>query len=528
MDGQMLGHSSLSSMIQFKALNELKTGNQYLDMIIFMGVMWIFKFITGYKNEAIIFMKKLFLMICNIYLPVKVQPITKVHRSITVKRMISTGVSTGEDKSDATYFLHRAIFLYITNISNFDKWHDINATYQYKQSMDTGYHSSDRLIYKPKNDIWVPVTDKIECMTIDIFHNNDKTSHYREITIKLRANYNKEIDKFLKEALMFFQTNQRKLYGSDIKKIRYFLLPSSTTIGSEIAYNKYPIYDTKTFNSLFIPNKEKLLSYINNFTKSQGKFGVEGVTKQLGILMSGPPGTGKSSFIKALAQHTNRHIIEIPLSKIKTNSQLFSMMFSGYYYIDGALRSYPANNVIFSIEDIDCVSNIVHKRKITLDKDKQDESKNETIINYSDSDEYEKDNLKFIKKDCLKHSKNDISLSSDKLNLSGLLNVIDGIVECPERIIIMTTNHPEKLDPALIRPGRIHLNIYMDFIKYHEAKKMLEHFMFTITVEQNDKLTSLFKAYHKITPALLESLCITFDNINEIINYLESNIQLYQ
>jgi hypothetical protein len=520
MDGQMLGHSSLSSMIQFKALSELKTGNQYLDMIIFMGVMWIFKFITGYKNEAIKFMKKLFLMICNIYLPVKVQPITKVLRSMTVKRMIGNSVSTGEDKADVTYFLHRAIFLYITNISNFDKWHDINATYHYKQSMDTGYHSSDRLIYKPKNDIWVPVTDKIECMTIDICHNNDKTPQYREITIKLRANCNKEIDKFLKEALMFFQTNQRKLYGSDIKKIRYFLLPTSTTIDSGIAYKKYPIYDTKTFNSLFIPNKENLLSYINNFTKSQGKFGVEGVTKQLGILMSGPPGTGKSSFIKALAQHTKRHIIEILLSKIKTNSQLFSMIFDGYYLIGEETYSYPANNVIFSIEDIDCVSDIVHKRRITLDEEKQEESQNGNILNYYDSDE--------CKKNCLKPIKNDISLLSDKLNLSGLLNVIDGIVECPERIIIMTTNHPDKLDPALIRPGRIHLNIHMDFIKYPEAKKMFEHFLFTITVEQNDKLTSLFKAYNKITPALLESLCITFDNINEIINYLESNIQLYQ
>ena len=40
------------------------------------------------------------------------------------------------------------------------------------------------------------------------------------------------------------------------------------------------------------------------------------------------------------------------------------------------------------------------------------------------------------------------------LNLADVLNILDGILECPGRIVIMTTNHPDKLDPALIRPGR--------------------------------------------------------------------------
>ena len=40
---------------------------------------------------------------------------------------------------------------------------------------------------------------------------------------------------------------------------------------------------------------------------------------------------------------------------------------------------------------------------------------------------------------------------TDELDLSGLLNVLDGVVDCPGRIVVMTTNHPEKLDPALIR-----------------------------------------------------------------------------
>lgn len=44
---------------------------------------------------------------------------------------------------------------------------------------------------------------------------------------------------------------------------------------------------------------------------------------------------------------------------------------------------------------------------------------------------------------------------SDALNLAGLLNVLDGVVDTPGRLLVLSTNHPEVLDPALIRPGRI-------------------------------------------------------------------------
>ena len=53
------------------------------------------------------------------------------------------------------------------------------------------------------------------------------------------------------------------------------------------------------------------------------------------------------------------------------------------------------------------------------------------------------------------------SYTKDKLNLAGLLNVLDGVVDTPGRILVMTTNHPEKLDPALIRPGRINKRLHL-------------------------------------------------------------------
>ena len=65
------------------------------------------------------------------------------------------------------------------------------------------------------------------------------------------------------------------------------------------------------------------------------------------------------------------------------------------------------------------------------------------------------------------------TLGADKLNLSGILNVLDGVVDCPNRIVVMTSNHPEKLDPALIRPGRVNLKLYLGYIELPEARRRL-------------------------------------------------------
>eukprot|EP00300_Choanocystis_sp_HF-7_P015729 c19151_g4_i1.p2 GENE.c19151_g4_i1~~c19151_g4_i1.p2 ORF type:complete len:255 (-),score=86.65 c19151_g4_i1:218-982(-) len=64
----------------------------------------------------------------------------------------------------------------------------------------------------------------------------------------------------------------------------------------------------------------------------------------------------------------------------------------------------------------------------------------------------------------------------DALDLAGLLNALDGVVDCPGRIVVMTTNHPEKLDPALIRPGRINMKLFLDKLRLNEAEQMVSHY----------------------------------------------------
>jgi len=69
--------------------------------------------------------------------------------------------------------------------------------------------------------------------------------------------------------------------------------------GGEGSYKRYKLAEAKTFKSLFFPQKEAVLRLLDQFVAKQGKFAIPGFPHKLGLLLHGPPGTGKTSMIKA-------------------------------------------------------------------------------------------------------------------------------------------------------------------------------------------------------------------------------------
>jgi mitochondrial chaperone BCS1 len=65
---------------------------------------------------------------------------------------------------------------------------------------------------------------------------------------------------------------------------------------------------------------------------------------------------------------------------------------------------------------------------------------------------------------------------SSRVTLSGLLNALDGVAATERRIIFMTTNHIERLDPALIRPGRVDVKVYLGDASRGQIIRMYERF----------------------------------------------------
>lgn len=109
-------------------------------------------------------------------------------------------------------------------------------------------------------------------------------------------------------------------------------------------------------------------------------------------------------------------------------------------------------------------------------------------------------------------------IQNDKLNLSGLLNALDGLLELHDVIIVLTTNHPEKLDPALIRHGRITHTLEMTYITNEELRNMAKyHFP---EAPESEVLRLEIPRGASITPATIENMCLKSGNISEFADLL--------
>jgi len=94
------------------------------------------------------------------------------------------------------------------------------------------------------------------------------------------------------------------------------------------------------------------------------------------------------------------------------------------------------------------------------------------------------------------------------ITLSGFLNALDGVVASEERIIFMTTNHPERLDPALIRPGRVDVKEYLGYASSYQMKEMFLRF-YGGSEDTAEKFADAFSLGPPVSTAFLQGLFIS-------------------
>ena len=333
------------------------------------------------------------------------------------------------------------------------------------------------------------------------------------------------IENFLDEILQIYNNYKR---DKSIDKQSYFYYDYSTDEGEILNYTIKEFSTNKIFNTIFFEEKEMYLNQLKFFLENESWYKNKGIPHHLGILLHGNPGCGKTSIIKATLEHTKRHAFVIPLNRVKTCGELENIFYSEN--VDNI--NIPINKRIYIFEDVDCVSNIVFDRKNKKNEDDEDyDSDNEeynilsSSLNNNNKNNNNNNNNNNLNKNIINLLKNNKKISfkhTDKLNLSCLLNIIDGIIETPGRIIIMTTNYPEKLDKALLREGRIDLNIELKLFNKIMIKQLLLFFYEVPNkyFENNNSYNKIVD--YKISPAQIINICqkniANIDNtINEII-----------
>ncbi|KAM5546719.1 hypothetical protein ABKV19_001312 [Rosa sericea] len=181
--------------------------------------------------------------------------------------------------------------------------------------------------------------------------------------------------------------------------------------------------------------KRTVIEDLDRFVRRKNFYRKVGKAWKRGYLLYGPPGTGKSSLVAAMANYLKFDVYDLELASVRGNSQLRNVLLS------------TTNRSILVIEDIDCSVDL----------------KNRGDMELHPPDPYYGHYQK----------------QAEKITLSGLLNFIDGLwSSCgDERIIVFTTNHKDKLDPALLRPGRMDLHIHLSYCTPSGFKTLASNYL---------------------------------------------------
>lgn len=236
------------------------------------------------------------------------------------------------------------------------------------------------------------------------------------------------IKKLLQEA--------RLLYNKKDQAKTLIYRGSTRTGTTEPTWQRCLARNSRPFSTVILNEKVKtnLIDDVTDYlsTATQRWYSNRGIPYRRGYLLYGPPGTGKSSLSLALAGFFKMRIYIVSLSSSNSTEENLITLFS----------ELPRRCVVL-LEDID-TAGLTHTRE---------DGKNGGSNGSDNAPEpLEPGQLTPGNGNTNKENNNS---SPGRLSLSGLLNILDGVASQEGRVLIMTTNHVDKLDKALIRPGRV-------------------------------------------------------------------------
>lgn len=221
--------------------------------------------------------------------------------------------------------------------------------------------------------------------------------------------------------------------------------PSENPINGR--WRSVPFTHHSTFDTIAMDAdlKNKVKSDLENFVKSQNYYHKMGRAWKRNYLLYGPSGTGKSSFIGAMANFLNYDVYDIDLSRVSDDSDLKLLLLQ------------TTNRSLIVVEDLDRLVN----EKLTT------------------------------------------------TTLSGLLNFMDGIVNSccgDEKMMVFTMNSKEQVDPAMLRPGRIDVHIHFPFCDFNSFKCLANNYLGVKEHKLFPQVEEIFHSGATMSPAAIGEL----------------------
>jgi chaperone BCS1 len=230
-----------------------------------------------------------------------------------------------------------------------------------------------------------------------------------------------------------------------------------------VAWESAPFSHPSTFDSLALDPAlhRQILDDLDAFCHNQELYRQLGRAWKRGYLLHGPPGTGKTSLIAAIANRLHFDIYDLELTNVHDNTELKTLLM-------GTMRK-----SIIVIEDIDCSFSFPNRGGGGSGDDGAAVQELHTESTAASSDGGKASDGAKQKSTATEDA------NSPKLTLSGLLNFTDGLWSgcAEERIFIFTTNFKERLDPALLRPGRMDMHILLSYCTAAVAVKLARNYL---------------------------------------------------
>jgi ATP-dependent 26S proteasome regulatory subunit len=351
----------------------------------------------------------------------------------------------------------------------------------------------------------------------------NRNSHYMIVlSIKMKsddytAKMNRFVDQCVRDYDEYVLSTQKK--NENIPCIYSFLNSEKVDNKIELHFSEFPMDHNKDLNiNIFFEQKKKLIQYINPFVfdpllASKENPGEQlykkcGMTFKAGLLFYGEPGCGKTTTIKGILKYTNRNAIIVDLGKVKTCEELESIFRTRK--ING--KVFTGKELCFILEDCDAFDTKVIKKR-----------ENEPTTTMTTSSSMSETNSSDMTKLMDKLATTTMTVlpppETDRLNLSCLLNLLDGIIELNGIMIIMTSNHPEKIDPALIRPGRFDFKCEFKKASREIIKEMLK-LKYNLTDQSLLKYATDLNNIkdYMMSPAQIQCICFNNERIEECIS----------